>query len=80
VSAALEVAALLCTALALVCGLAALARTRDAGVALHVVLELLLAAGLLRLTGDPSWRQIVVAAVLVALRRVLSSALPPRGR
>ncbi len=74
-SAVLSFAALLCAVLGVVCGLAALVRTRDIRVPLHVLLEFLLAAGLLRLAGDPSWRQIVVAAVIIALRRLLSHAV-----
>jgi hypothetical protein len=60
---------------ALVAGALTLAVTRRPSVALGVLLDLLLAAGLLRLAGDPAWRIIVTAAVIVALRRLLSAAL-----
>ena len=64
-------AALLCSVLALVCGAAVLARTRSLAQALPVLLELLMAAGLLRLSHDPSWRALATAAVLVALRKLV---------
>lgn len=43
--------------------------------ALHVLLDLLLAAGLLRLSGDATWGAIAVAAALVVLRRTITHAL-----
>jgi hypothetical protein len=74
-------AALLCTVLALVSGAAVLARTRSLAQALPVLLELLLAAGLLRLAHDPSWRAIASAAVIVALRKlVVAYGLRPAQR
>ena len=74
-STALQTAALLCTLLALVAGTAVLARSRDVQLAVAVLLELLLAAGLLRLADDPGWREIAVTAAVVVLRRVLSRGL-----
>ncbi len=63
------------TGAALVAGVIALMATRRPAVALAVFLDLLLAAGLLRLTGEPDWRAIAGAAALVALRRLLSWGL-----
>jgi hypothetical protein len=74
-------AALLCTVLALVCGAAVLARTRSLAQALPVLLELLMAAGLLRLSHDPTWRALATAAVLVGLRKlVVAYGLRPGQR
>lgn len=49
--------------------------TRRALPALAVLLDLLLAAGLLRLLGEPDWQAIVTAAAIVAIRRLLAAAL-----
>ncbi len=65
---------------ALVAGALTLAVTRRPSVALGVLLDLLLAAGLLRLAGDPDWPIIGTAAVIVALRRLLGAALRAGGR
>ncbi|MFD2090865.1 hypothetical protein [Blastococcus deserti] len=43
-------------------------------------LDLLLAAGLLRLAGHPGWRTILTAAAVVALRRLISTGLRAGGR
>lgn len=72
---ATRTAALGVAAAALVAGFLALAVTRRPLPALAVLLDLLLAAGLLRLLGEPDWRTILTAATIVALRRVLSAAL-----
>lgn len=74
-------AALVCTVLALVSAGAVLARTRSLPQALPVLLELFLAAGLLRLAHDPSWRAIAGAAALVLLRKlVVAYGLRPAQR
>lgn len=78
----LEVLAQVCTLLALVSAGAVLLRTRDVRLALGVLLQLLLAAGLLRLSADPTWRTVLLAAVVVVLRQVvvvgLRGAVPGR--
>ena len=80
-TAATGAAALVCTVLALVCAAAVLARTRRLDQALPVLLDLLLAAGLLRLAHDPTWRAISTAAIIVALRKlVVVHGLRPRQR
>lgn len=78
-STALQTGALLCTVFGLVSAVAVLAASRDGRLAIAVLLELLLAAGLLRLADDPGWRSITTAAVVVALRRVVSAGLRWQG-
>jgi hypothetical protein len=74
-------AALVCTLLGLVSAAAVLARTRSARQALPVLLEFLMAAGLLRLTHDATWRVLATAAVVVGLRRlVLTYGVRPAQR
>ena len=68
-----EAAALACTLLGVVCATAVLVRTRSVGQALPVLLEFLMAAGLLRLSHDSSWRAIVTAAVVVGLRKLVAA-------
>lgn len=72
--------ALLVAATALLAGAMALVVTHRPGLALSVCLDLLLAAGLLRLVGEPSWRAITTAATVVAIRRLVSIGLPTGGR
>jgi hypothetical protein len=67
--------AVVVSAAGLLCGLLALVRTRDVWCAVRVLLDLLLAAGLLRLTSASGWPQLAAAAALVALRRLLTIAL-----
>jgi uncharacterized membrane protein len=65
---------------ALVAAALTLAVTRRPALALSVLLDLLLAAGLLRLAGDPGWGPIVIAAAIVVLRRVIGFGLRTGGR
>ena len=71
-STALQSAALLTTLLGLLSAAAVLARSRRGLPAVRVLLDFLLASGLLRLADDPGWRQIAVAVAVVALRRLLA--------
>jgi len=80
VSDALQTGALLCTVLGLASALVVLGAARDARLAIAVLLEFLLAAGLLRLADDPGWRQLATAAAVVALRRLLTSGLRHASR
>ncbi|HWG98227.1 MAG TPA: hypothetical protein VNV66_02640 [Pilimelia sp.] len=73
--AVLHAAALGCAAGGLVAGAAALAASHRARVALPVVLDLWLAAGLLRLTASPGWVDLLAAAALVAVRQLVIRAL-----
>jgi hypothetical protein len=72
--------ALLVTAAALAAGLVALLATRRPAAALPVLLDLLVAAGLLRLVGQPSWQAPATAAAILVLRRLIGFGLRTGGR
>ena len=55
---------------AVLLGFAAFLATRHVTVGLAVLLDLLLAAGLLRLSAAASWQALATAAALVAVRKV----------
>ena len=57
-----------CALLAVVSAVAVLLRTRDLRLGGRVLLDLLVAAGLLRLTDDPDWRDVTATALLVLVR------------
>jgi membrane protein implicated in regulation of membrane protease activity len=59
----------------IVLGAATLLVFRRPALALHVLLDLLLAAGLLRLSADMAWSVIAVTATVVILRRVVTRSL-----
>jgi hypothetical protein len=63
------------TALATVAGLAVLVSTGSWRCALRVLLDLLTAAGLLRLAVGQGWAELVAAAAIILLRRLLWAAL-----
>jgi hypothetical protein len=67
-------------ALALVAGAVALVATRRPALALGVLLDLLLAAGLLRLAAEPTWTSLATAAAVVGLRRLAGGGLRAGGR
>ena len=71
----LQAGALLCTVLGLLAAAAVVARAHDLRLGVTVLLEFLLAAGLLRLSDDPSWRELLVAAAVVAVRRLVARQL-----
>jgi hypothetical protein len=71
----LDLAALLVTGAALLAAAVVLATTRQVRQALPVLLDLLTAAGLLRLAGTPSWTALLVTATIIALRHLLAGAL-----
>ncbi len=78
-----EVSALAATGIglaALVAAALTLAVTRRPALALSVLLDLLLAAGLLRLAGDPGWESIATVASIVVLRRLIGFGLRAGGR
>jgi len=75
VTAAITTAALLVTLAALVSAALALLVTRRPAVALPVLLDLLLAAGLLRLALQPSPTQLAGTALLVLVKRLASSGI-----
>jgi hypothetical protein len=71
----LDAAALAVTGAGLVAAAVVLVATRRPLPALTVLLDLLLAAGLLRLTGSPGWPALLTAASVVLLRRLVGSGL-----
>ncbi|MGY2002507.1 hypothetical protein [Blastococcus sp. SYSU DS1024] len=60
---------------ALLSGALALAVTRQPAPALGIALDHLVAAGLLRLVGEPSWQAIMTAAVVIAIRHLAGYGL-----
>jgi hypothetical protein len=70
-----QTAAVLITALGLVAAAAAWRLTHTVRGALAVLLDFLTAAGLLRLAGEPSWDSVLLAAAVIALRRLLGASL-----
>lgn len=58
-----------------VLGFAMLVTFRKPLPALQVMLELLTAAGLLRLSVDSTWAAIAATAILIALRKTITSSL-----
>ena len=71
----LEGGSLVLTVLGLVCGVLVLVRRRDVQLALAVLLEFLLAVGLLRLSDRPTDRAILAAALIVVIRALVSVGL-----
>lgn len=72
---AVDAAALMVTGGAVLAGLVALAVTREVRAALPVLLDMLLAAGLLRLSHAPTPGALAVAASIILVRRVVSTGL-----
>jgi hypothetical protein len=70
-----DAAATLVAGSAVVIGTLVLLVTRRMSVALPILLELLLAAGLLHLAVADTWTAIVTAAVIVAVRHVVVAGL-----
>jgi hypothetical protein len=75
----LQLGAVACTALGLVAASAVLLRGGDVRLTIGVLLDFLLAAGLLRLSGDPAPRTILTAAVIIAIRKVVSFGMAQRA-
>lgn len=71
----LQSAALLTTVLGLLSGALVLARRHDVRSALAVLLEFLLAAGLLRLSDHPTYRSLATAAVIIVVRKLVTIGL-----
>ncbi|MCW2678884.1 MAG: hypothetical protein JWM62_285 [Frankiales bacterium] len=65
-----DLLAIACLALAAVSAFAVLGGARDLRLGGRVLLDLLLAAGLVHLTGAPDWRDVAVVGVLVLARVV----------
>lgn len=71
----IDIAAFLVVAAAVVSAAVVLIRTRDLRRALPVLLDLLTAAGLIRLAGPPSWPVLASTAIVIVLRRLLAAGL-----
>jgi hypothetical protein len=67
--------ALLCTTGGLISGLLVVLTVRRPLLALQVAIDFWVAAGLLRLTGRPSWEAIVGAAGILGLRQLITFTL-----
>ncbi|MEU4555596.1 hypothetical protein EV382_1702 [Micromonospora violae] len=67
------------TALALVAGVVTTLTTRALRSGVRILLDVLTAAGVLRLAGEPGWSGLAGAAAIIVLRQVLGMALsrPP---
>lgn len=74
-SALLQGAAQLTTVLGLACAALVLIRRHDVRNALAVLLEFLLAAGLLRLADHPTYRSLATAAAIVVVRKLVTIGL-----
>jgi hypothetical protein len=68
------------TAAAVLVALLVLLSTRKISVALPVALELLMAAGLIRLSASSTWQAIASAALIVLIRKVVVHSMSPRRR
>jgi hypothetical protein len=66
--------------LALVSGATTFASTRQLGIALAVLLDLLTAAGLLHLAADPTYMRAVSAAIVLGVRHLVSWSLSHTGQ
>lgn len=70
-----DAAALLVSGAAVVAGLVALVVTREIGAALAVLLDMLLAAGLLRLSHAPTPGALATAASIILVRKLVGIGL-----
>jgi hypothetical protein len=75
VTAVLASAALVVVAAAILAAAVVLVRTRSVRQGLPVLLDLLTASGLLRLSGAPSWDALAVTAVVIVLRRLTTAGI-----
>jgi hypothetical protein len=75
VTAAIGAAALATIAAAILAGALVLLRTRSLRQALPVLLDLLTAAGLLRLAAAPTWSALAVTAIVIVLRRLVTAGI-----
>lgn len=73
-------AALALTAAGVVCVVWAVVWTAAWRPGLHMALDLWVAAGLLRLTGDPAPADLLVAAAIIAVRQLVGAGLRASGR
>jgi len=79
VKSAIEAAALLLTAVGVVSFLTAYATTRTIRCALPLLLDFLMAAGLIRLAGVLSWSSILLTVAIIAVRKVAAFGVAEKG-
>lgn len=75
---ALQQAALTCAVVGFASACAVLMRSCNPRLAVGVLLDFLLAAGLLRLSDDPQPRTIMAAAIIILIRKLASIGLARR--
>lgn len=63
------------SAAGLVVGAVGALTTRHLRAGVPMMLELWTAAGLIKLSGDPSWPSIILAAIVIGLRRLVTFGL-----
>lgn len=68
-------AAWIVAGLGVVLAAAVVAATRRLAIALSVLLDMLMAAGLLRLSADAAWSSLATAAAIVVLRKVVVAGI-----
>jgi hypothetical protein len=78
VNPAIETAALLITALGIVSFLTAYATVHSIRCALPLLLDFLMAAGLIRLAGDLSWDSILLTVAIIIVRKLAASGVAGR--
>ncbi|MFI6802735.1 hypothetical protein [Streptosporangium canum] len=76
----IRTAAVLVVVMGLVAALAALLRGGGPGVAMAVLLDFLVAAGLLRLSLAQTWTAIAVATLTIVIRKVVVAGFALSGR
>ncbi|MFD8556262.1 hypothetical protein ACFV1N_03095 [Streptosporangium canum] len=76
----IRTAAVLVVVMGLVAALAALLRGGGPGVAMAVLLDFLVAAGLLRLSPAQTWTAIAVATLTIVIRKVVVAGFALSGR
>jgi uncharacterized membrane protein len=75
VKAYVEMASVLITGIGLLSAVAAVCITRAFRPGAGVLLDFLMAAGLIRMAADPRWGTLALTAAVIALRRMVSRSL-----
>ena len=78
-NAVIEAAALLITAAGVLSFLVAYAATHTMRCALPLLLDFLMAAGLIRLAGDQSWSTILLTVAIIAVRKVAAFGIAEKS-
>ncbi|MFE5084942.1 hypothetical protein [Streptomyces mirabilis] len=79
-TALLTQAAVVVTAFGLVSAVCVAARMRRVQPAVSVLTDFLVAAGLIRLAGRPSWASLATAAAVIGVRLLVNSSLRTRSK